>query len=232
VSVLIKSGEAANGASIARFGAAVGVQPSGVLQPAARENPLVAENVKLLALVEKYEAEIAAHTDLLKKAFAEGEQAGRLAMESEFEDDRTASLALLAQGINAAQNDLSVMLENAENISVLVAQAVLEKLFGEPNNYREYVIDLIRHQFRRVDQNSIIAIEVARSDFPDTNEVADLARSLVVPEQQIRVSDQLNAGDCIMRMQIGTLDVGLNQQWGSIQALLGELADADDTTGL
>jgi flagellar biosynthesis/type III secretory pathway protein FliH len=232
MSALIKSRDAGYADTVQRFGHEAVARPDAPKRTVMPiENPLAAENSRLAAVAEKYEAEIAAHADALAKAFADGELAGHTAAETEFEDDRSAALSLLENGIAGAEADLSSVLENAENIAVLVAHTALEKLFGDSSSYKGYVTELIRHQLGRIGQESFVAIEVARADFPDTGEVADLARSLAIPTERLRVLDELNNGDCRMRMQVGTLEVGVDRQWGAMRAMLTEMV-ADHDNGI
>jgi flagellar biosynthesis/type III secretory pathway protein FliH len=225
MSTLIKSNDKSHGFNIQRLGAG-GVAPPATkpIASANIENPLVAENSRLLTLIEQREAEIIAHAQALAKSFAEGEESGRLAMEAEIDDDRAASLMLLGDGIDAAKTELGHALENAESIALMVAQMALEKMFGETETRKSTVADLIRHQFRQIGHDSFVSLAVSRADFPNTNEVAELAAELSVASDRVRVSDELKAGDCRMRMQLGTLDIGLGRQWGSIRALLEDMA--------
>lgn len=225
MSMLIKSNDKAHGFSIQKLGAAAAAfVPTNRATSANIENPLIAENKRLLALLKRREAEIAAHADALAEAFADGEEAGRVAMEADIDDDRAASLALLGQGIEAAKTGLGNALENAESIALMVAQMTLEKMFGETDGRKALAADLIRHQFRQIERESFVSLEVSRADFPNTSEVAVLSTTLSIAPNKVRVSDELDAGDCRMRMQLGTLDIGLARQWGSIRALLEDMS--------
>jgi type III secretion protein L len=230
MSALIKSRDAGYAGTVQLFGREAVTQPDAPQRAVTPiENLLATENSRLAALAEKYEADIAVHVDALAKAFADGELAGRSAAEAEFEDERAAALSLLETGIAEAKSDLGSALKNAENIAVLVAHAALGKLFGDASSYKGYVTELIRHQLGRIGQESFVAIEVARADFPNTSEVADLALSLAIPTERLRVLDELNNGDCRMRMQVGTLEVGVDRQWGAVCALLTEMVSDHDT---
>jgi flagellar biosynthesis/type III secretory pathway protein FliH len=225
MSALIKSSDEAHGFVIRKLGiAVVASAASKQATPVHIENPLAAEIRRLLALLEEREAEIEGHADALTKALTEGEEAGRLAMEAEIDDDRAASLALLGEGIEVAKAKLSQVLENAESIALMVAQIALDKMFGEPEARKAAAADLIRHQFRQIGFDSFVAIEVSRADYPNTSEVAELAASISVASDRVNVSDDLEAGSCRMRLQLGTLEIGLDHQWKSIRALLMTMA--------
>lgn len=225
MSTLIKSSDMAHGFVIQRLGSEIPmlVTPQKALQ-ADLENPLEVENKRLITLLEEHNAVIVTHKSALTKAFSEGEEAGRTAMEAEIEDDRAAALALLGEGIDAAKNELGHALENAESIALMVAQMALDKMFGTAEERKAAITDLIRHQFRQIGNDSFVSLEVSRTDFPNTREVAELSAALSIAPDTVRVSDELNAGDCRMRMQLGSLAIGLNRQWGAIRTLLEDMA--------
>jgi hypothetical protein len=225
MSRLIKSSDNGHGFIIRRMGA---VEAAPVAPKSSNsdnnDNPLVAENKRLIALLKAREAEIATHAEALVKVFADGEEVGRVAMEAEIDDNRAASLALLEKGIDAAKTDLGHTLENSESIALMVAQIALDKMFGETEGRKAVATDLIRQQFRQIGHESFVSIEISRADFPNTNEVAELSEALSIDSDRVRVSDELGAGKCLMRLQLGTLEIGLARQWGAIRALLDDMA--------
>ena len=232
MSTLLKSNDMAHGFVIQNLGGEPPKRvPSTRAEQSIAENPLAAENRRLAVLLEECEAEIAAHNDALAKAYAEGEEAGRVAMEAEIENDRAAALELLAGGVECAKTALDRALGNYESIALVVAQTALDKIFGNTENRKAMVADLIRHQFRQIGQDSFVSLEVSRADFPNTQEVAELATSLLIAPDRVRVSDDMMAGNCNMRMRLGTLEIGLGQQWGSLRSLLAEMIAADETEG-
>ena len=230
MSILIKSTDLAHGFVIQKLG---GESPQRVSTVRASEtkaeNPLAAENRRLAALVEEHEAKIAAHEGALATAYSKGEEAGRSAMEFEIQDDRAAALELLVRGVESAKTALDQTLGNYESIALIVAQTALDKIFGDTEGRKVMAADLIRHQLRQIGHDSFVSLEVSRADFPNTQEVAELATSLSVVPERVRVSDDLAAGSCQMRMQLGTLEIGLDRQWGSVRALLDEMIAIDET---
>lgn len=229
MSTLIKSNDLGHGFVIQKLGGESPMRVSTVRASETKaENPLAAENRRLAALVEEREAEIAAHEGALAKAYSKGEEAGRLAMESEIEDDRAAALELLANGVEAAKMALDQALGNYESIALVVAQTALDKIFGDTESRKAMAAELIRHQFRQIGHDSFVSLVVSRADFPNTYEVAELATSLSVAPDRVRVSDDLAAGSCHMRMQLGTLEIGLDRQWGSVRALLADMIAIDE----
>ena len=221
---IIKAGDRSHGLKIASLdGGLPSALPASA--PDARQTDPIAEEIgRLRALVEEKEAENAALSEAVDKARAEGEEAGRIAMELEFEDGRERALELLEAGIGMARESLDEFLVRAEILALEVARTALNKLFGQDDGREAAVVDLVRHQLSHIERQSLVAIEVSRLDFPDTREVAALAERMGVDAAMLAASDELNAGGCRMRMKLGTIDVGLDQQWVAIRELLDSMA--------
>lgn len=219
---LIKAGNEAHGFVIAPLGVPSGPASGNVAVPVSREDPLAAEARALRARLEEQRAQIAGHAAALEDARAEGEAAGRLAMERDFRESRDKALELLAAGITVAHDKLDDLVQRAELLGVLVARAAIAKLFGQDDAREAAVVDLAKHRLAQIERHMLVAIEVARADFPDTREVQELAARLGVDRVLLSVSDALAPGDCRMRCRLGTLDIGLNQQWGAIRELLDQ----------
>ena len=203
-------------------------EPTG---PATREDPLVSENARLRKLLAEKEAEIAVLGETVGHARAEGEDAGRLAAEQAFEDDRQEALRLLADGIARAQEGLGDFVERAEALALLFTRAIVDKLFGEDADRQRIVGDLLRHQIAQIERHSLVAIEVSRLDFPDTREVAELAARLQLDPTALRVDEGIDAGACRMRLKLGILEVGPDRQWQAVRDMLDGLAGAPDFAG-
>ncbi|MBU6267859.1 MAG: hypothetical protein KGN34_09985 [Sphingomonadales bacterium] len=227
---VIKAGDLAHGLVIAPYTIAGEAERSAAATP-VRRDPREAERARLEALLAEREAELEDLRGALAKARAEGEEAGRLAAELEFEDDRTAGLERLEQGIAAARDAMGQWHEHAETLALLIARSALAKLFAGDEARTAAVTDLVRRQLAVIERDTVLAVTVARRDFPDTREVAALAAKLGIEPGLLAVSDDLDAGGCRMKLQLGTLDLGLDRQWGAVRDLLDGLAGlAPDST--
>ncbi len=186
----------------------------------SKADPYAEEIARLKALISAYEAERPKHDIALKKAFDDGVAEGRLEREAEFEYDQTAALERLEQGLTTAQSTLTSSLNDMEALSVLVAQSVLNKIFGEEDNRHHIVIDLIKHQFVQLKGQMAVSVDVSRTDFLNSNDVKALAEHIGIEADKVRVLDTLDAGDCQIKLALGTLDLGLSQQWNQIRDVL------------
>lgn len=159
-------------------------------------------------------------------ARAEGETAGRNVAEREAEDAHEQALAALRQGIEQARETLADGCERMELLALWIARNALEKLFGDDPGRKEAVGALIMHQLQSIERQMLLKIEVSRLDFPNTRELVALAAEIGTDETLLSANADFPAGACHMQLRVGTLDVGIDQQWGAIRDLLDQLATA------
>ncbi|MBS0253862.1 MAG: hypothetical protein JSS36_01285 [Proteobacteria bacterium] len=184
-----------------------------------------------LARLQAAEARLAELETAVEAARREGEQQGRLAAEMEYEEDRSAALERLAAMALAAEKALIAFGERAEMAGLSIAIAALDKLFGPAEARREAMADLIRRQRAELGRAAVIRVEVARADFPDTREVAQLAAEVGIERAAILVRDDLDQGACELRLTLGAMECGLDQQWGVLRELLTNHEAADSGVG-
>lgn len=166
------------------------------------------------------DAEIAKHEVELANAFADGEAAGRVAAEVEYEDSRVEALSLLQRGITHAQNEIKQSISALERIALDVAQEALAVLIGDKDHYRDVLQKMILSQSALLDANIIVEVAISRCDFPDSNEIADLETQLAVPKGSLRLSDELEAGRCHFVLTSGGVELDMTRSWKEISAIL------------
>lgn len=164
----------------------------------------------------------------IEKARIDGEAAGRAAAELEAEDNREQALAVLRQGIEQAQEALADGCERMELLALWIARTALEKLFGDDPGRKEAVKALIMRQLRSIERQTLLKIEVSRLDFPDTRELAALAAEIGTDEKLLSANAGFPAGGCRVQLRVGTLEIGIDQQWGAIRGLLDQLAETEE----
>lgn len=212
MSGLIKAG--ADGAARVRAFALVG---GGAMQ--APDPELVALREQCLALeaalAERDEA-AAVLAEKADAAYDDGEAAGREAGRAEADERRAEALELLEDASDRACADFTERLQAMDELAALLARTCLDRLFGEPGARADIVRDLIRHQMDGLRGDTPVEIRVSAADF-----AADAA---IEGGAQVVVSDALASGDCAIRLGLGTLEAGLDQQWGVLRAALTAMA--------
>lgn len=192
-------------------------------------DPLREEVERLRHLLAEREAALEGFAEAVEQARAEGEKAGRIAAELEADDSRERALELLRKGIGHAHEILADCGDRLEVLALLIARTAIEKLFGDDRARKEAVGALALRQVQSVEGQMVVKVEVSRMDFPDVAELAELAAEIGITPDLLSASTELAAGACRMQLRLGTLEVGLDQQWGAIRQLLDDLASDAET---
>lgn len=156
----------------------------------------------------------------------EGEAAGRVGGRKEADDRANARLAALEAGIAAAMISLTSELAEMERLAVLLARDCLDKLLGAENGRASLVVDLIRHQVTMIEDRSVLDVSVSGHDFTADTVAAAGAADGAERSYDVSIDHALPPGGCRMRLRLGTLTVGIDQQWGVLHAALTAMADA------
>lgn len=185
-------------------------------------HPLELEVERLRAELAARDAAIADHAEALILARAEGEASGREAAELDFTADHAEALERLDDGIAAALADLARELPMAQALALLALREVLARLFGDPGEREALLAGLLSHQLDRIGRELAVVIEVSRLDFPDTRDLDRLAEQTGLGADRLKALIDLPQGACRMRLRLGTIDLGIDRQWGAVRALLDE----------
>jgi flagellar biosynthesis/type III secretory pathway protein FliH len=195
---------------------------AGVVDP--RYAALQEEVERLNALVAEKDSEIENGLKALDGAFKRGQAEGRTAALEETAADRETLVESLEAAVDRSLALLERELSSMERLAVVVASESLEKILEAPGAFAEMATQIIRKQLGRLDKAAIVRIEVSATDFIDADRNA-LSSQIGAPTAEIRLCDDLASGDCRIRMALGTLDIGLNQQWSQLKTLLQDLSE-------
>lgn len=224
MSSVIKLGSERYAQVVAPYAAA----PSTGAEAAVLHDPYRDELQRLHALLAERDAALEDLRAEVGKARAEGEAAGRIAAELEVEESRERSLELLRDGIEQAGAAVADCQGQMEVLALMIARTALDKLFGDHAGRRTAVTELVVHQLRSIERQTLLQVEVSRLDFPNTGELAELAGQIGVAPVDVCANADLAAGACRMKLRVGTLEVGLDEQWSAIRGLLDDLASTAD----
>ncbi len=164
------------------------------------------------------QAEVA---DARRSGFAEGRSQGL----QDAEDAIQQRFELLAVGVGGAIDVFKAEIGSLERLAPKLAQAVLAKLVQDPETRADLLVATIQRQVRTLERASAVAIDVSRADFGGSVELEALSRRLDAPELRVQVSDDVQPGGCRIKLRLGHLDVGLDQQWSELAGLLESLSE-------
>lgn len=164
------------------------------------------------------------------RAFREGEAEGRKTGLKEGEERRVEALALLESGIQEAQRRFSDELTSLEGLAAALANEGLSKVLGEPAYRAELVRGTIQHHLKAIEAKSVVRIEVSRDDFPEPAQLDQFVDSIGLAGTDFQSSAELDAGDCRIKLTLGALDIGIDQQRTRLETALTDLAALEPAT--
>jgi flagellar biosynthesis/type III secretory pathway protein FliH len=193
----------------------------------ALERRLAEQDARIAALTEDLatrDARIARLTEGVIEAHRDGVAEGREAGLREADDRHQDRLAKLAGGIEAAVAEFAVRLSSMERLAVTLAGEGLAKIIGAPQAYGDLLAGTIRHHAETVGARAVVRVTVSQDDFPTDAELAQLRLNVANGALDLRASPDLSAGACEMRLRLGALDIGVDQQWDRLRLLFDELS--------
>ncbi|MGE5566067.1 MAG: hypothetical protein ACM3YN_07935 [Parcubacteria group bacterium] len=174
---------------------------------------------RLREKIAEQEAAIAGHPAALEKARADGEAAGRVTGLREADDGREALAAKIATATQLALDRFAEEVASLERLAPLVAIEGLGRVFEPSDQRAELVREVIRRQISGLETSAVVCVEVSSADFPDADDLPAASGA------EVRALDELKSGDCRIRLKLGSLEVGLDQQWDRLRGVLSDLAE-------
>lgn len=185
------------------------------------------ERERLAERVEALDAELAVRDETIVRLQAEVEQAhcdgeaeGREAGRQEVEDASAQVLATIEDAAEQALARFAEELGAMEGLAALLAQTCLDRLLLASEARSSLVCDLIRGQARALASEALVRVTVSASDFPSPEALAAVSAALGGRGGEIVADEALDSGDCRIALRLGTLEIGLGQQWGSLRVAL------------
>jgi flagellar biosynthesis/type III secretory pathway protein FliH len=216
MTTLIRSSDPARAANVRALERRPATPPIAPVDP-----ELVAlrgELERLRAKLADQEVAIAGYPAALDKARADGEAAGRDVGRKEADDGRDALAAKIEAATALALKQFADEIASLERLAPLLAIEGLGRVFEPSDQRADLVREVIRRQLAGLEAQAIVCLEISSTDFPDAD---GLPR---VQGAEVRALDALESGDCRIRLRLGALEVGLDQQWDRLREVLADLA--------
>ena len=173
------------------------------------------------------EAEIVRLAEARERAFDEGQSKGHEAGLAERDERRAQSLARLEQGIIQALARFTHDLTSLERLAAVLARESLARILDDHDRHAELLGQIIGRQAAALDAQAIVRVEVAREDFADPDALSTLAEATGRPGLDIQARDGLPPGGCRIKLRLGTVEIGIDQQWGQLKALLDAMSEPE-----
>ncbi len=141
-------------------------------------------------------------------------------------------------GLNAAQSEYAVLLQEAESIKIQAGQdyeKILESIENdtvevileiarkvictEISINKEDILYLIKQAFEKCSNKEGIVLRVSQDDYSYVMDNIDALRSMIQgsPEFEVKKDASLNEGDCLVETLFGTIDAGVQTKIKKIE---------------
>src|ERR1700710_411557 len=207
------------------------VRPIGARAPAIMPSHADEDRERLRQVVATLEGQLRERDDAIEvlrkdvpRAFDDGMAQGRDGGLAEAQDCQAERLAVLETAARDAKAEVAAHLGSLERLSALLARDCVGKGLGDSAEHADLIARIVAAQIARIDKAMLLGIEVSRSDFPEDAALAGLALRLGFAPSAITARGDLPAGGCIMVLRLGRMNIGIDQQWGALAALLDDMA--------
>jgi len=195
---------------------------------AAAEDPQVlalqADLQQLKSQLAQGETEMADLRNQLGTAFEQGEAKGREAGLREAEASEARRLARLEAGIDHALAAFEEVLGGLERLAPALAHDALAGMIGSADERLQLIEAVVRHQLTVIEAGSALHIEVSAADFVDDDALEAFEKGLGPQAPVVRASVALKSGECRVKLKLGAIEVGPDQQWDRLGPLLQDMA--------
>lgn len=210
----------------------VHMAPSVAIPAPAPESPIAlrlaeveAEAVRLQASLSDLEAERRLDAqraeEAQKAAHARGLQEGREAADR----DEASRLKALEATLDQIGERLERRFADLDDLAVAIAYKALADLFTDPVQQGALVIDALRRQLEALKAETVVSVTVSARDFSDADSLASIADVVRARNLAVQASDGLTAGECLVSLELGQVEIGPAQQWRRLQAQFREVLD-------
>jgi flagellar biosynthesis/type III secretory pathway protein FliH len=151
---------------------------------------------------------------------AQGHEEGFAAAEKR-EGER---LSLLESALHDGLEVLATSLASLERLSLLLARDALEIILGDPDYRREILEKIIASQVAKIEKAALVEIAVSAEDFPEKRPLSALAKRSGIGSATMVASSDISSGNCLMKLRLGSQEIGLQQQWGALRDRFAELS--------
>lgn len=159
-----------------------------------------------------------------KRAFDEGRAQGHEDGVAQADDRQAERISLLEGALRQARSELAGGIDALERLAVLLARDCLDMILGDGAHRAELLRKIVAAQIAKIEKSALLAVEVSGEDFKNEKALAAVAKHGGLPPALVIASRDIPSGGCLMRLRLGRIEVGINQQWGALRDLLAEMA--------
>jgi type III secretion protein L len=121
------------------------------------------------------------------------------------------------------EREQSDRLADCELLALQLARVALARILGERESYTDLVSAALGRQLAQLKRDLAVGARVSPLDFADPQSLAALAEAHA--GIAVITDPDLAAGECVLDLKLGELDLGIPGQWQRLTGYFDELAD-------
>ena len=142
------------------------------------------------------------------------------------EADFTVRSEALAEAIASALSSHDSAMKGLEKLSSMIALAALDRVLGPAHGRDDAVARIVARQVDLLASSAPVEVRVSGEDFAGSAALHDALVRVGVDPVRVRTDPALTSGQVTIRLRLGEVDAGIDQQLTSLRRLLLENTDA------
>ncbi len=191
--------------------------PARAVTPLAID-PMIALRARIAELEQQLAEQESAAGQRVEEARAEGRRAGL----AERDESVAKRLILIEEALAAGLGAWSAELAASHGLAVEIARSVLDRMIGNAEWRSELIAHAIARRLAELDFRTLMSLRVSAEDFNED----DLAGLAPIGKVRVLADPGLASGSCILKLEMGEIELGPDAQWRRAALLLDELGAA------
>ncbi len=177
--------------------------------------------------IERLEREVANLRKAMDQAEREAEAAVETARaetrreaETAFKQDEKHRLDLLQAALDQSVSAVHTTLTRLEALAPQLCERALSNVFDRSDDLRDLVERALAKQIAPLRSELVICMRVSAADFTSDDAIAALSARLPPPPAQLKRDENLPAGECVIELRLGQIELSLPRYWNELKAAL------------
>ena len=140
--------------------------------------------------------------------------------------DFTARSEALVEALASALRSHDSAMKELEKLSSMIALAALDRVLGPAHGRDDAVARIVARQVDLLASSAPVEVRVSGEDFADSAALQDALVRVGTDPARVRTDPALASGQVTIRLRLGEVDAGIDQQLTALRRLLSESTDA------
>jgi type III secretion protein L len=142
------------------------------------------------------------------------------------EADFAARSQALADALADALRTHDRAMKGLDKLSSMIALAALDRVLGPSHGRDDAVARIVARQVDLLASSAPVDVRVSAEDFADTAALQEALVRVGADPARVRTDPALTSGQVTIRLRLGEVDAGIDQQLTALRRLLSESMDA------